>query len=480
MLLGGPQAACPVLRRRSSHPTHARLFHWLDPYEPPGRTWAEQAAYLEELADSLIETRAEGRDPELDHPTLAAGYACLAEFVEHELTREDVGREATARGPGEAPRLDLASIYGRGPEQSYLYDESDGARLLVDRPRGAAGDIDLPRNRQGRALIGEPRNDRSLIMSQLHLALMLFHNAAVTWVAGRSGPGRATFEEARRLARWHYQWVVLHDLLPRLVGRDLSLSLLARSEEAPTARMAVYGPEPRAMVPLEFSLGAFLARHSLLRSSDELNDDPRGRSPLRSAATPRWDLRGGRVLPDGCGVQWDRLVSIDGSVPKRCRRLNTMLPSWVHVLPPELGGGSMVARNLARAWHCGLPSGQDVARALGLVPVRPGSDPLWVYVLSEAEDPPNDGLQLVGVGARIVAEVLVGVIATDPESFLSREPAWQPVFGSRGRDFDLAELLRFARVPLSADGLGSRRPRLGGATVRRLYPGGETAMVERI
>jgi hypothetical protein len=29
------------------------------------------------------------------------------------------------------------------------------------------------------------------------------------------------FETARRLTRWHYQWAVIHDFLPRFVGDEL-------------------------------------------------------------------------------------------------------------------------------------------------------------------------------------------------------------------------------------------------------------------
>ena len=90
------------------------------------------------------------------------------------------------------PRLDLDSVYGLGPEvQPYLYDwDSDppGVRLLVGcNPRD--GTEDLPRNQQERALIADPRNDENLIVAQLHLLFIRFHNAVVDHLAARRTPG---------------------------------------------------------------------------------------------------------------------------------------------------------------------------------------------------------------------------------------------------------------------------------------------------
>ena len=49
------------------------------------------------------------------------------------------------------------------------------------------------------------------------------------------------------------------------------------------------------------------------------------------------------------------------------------------------------------------------------------STPLWYYVLCEAERKAG-GEQLGPVGGRIVAEVLVGLLAADPRSYLRVEP----------------------------------------------------------
>ena len=77
--------------------------------------------------------------------------------------------------------------------KARLY-ETDGATLALGRevePGGSSGH-DLQRNKHDRALIGDPRNDENLIVSQLQVAFLRFHNAVANRVAsaqpGLDGP----------------------------------------------------------------------------------------------------------------------------------------------------------------------------------------------------------------------------------------------------------------------------------------------------
>ena len=61
----------------------------------------------------------------------------------------------------------------------------------------------------------------------------------------------------------------------------------------------------------------------------------------------------------------------------------------------------------------------------------------------------EDGLRLGPVGGRIVGEVIVGLLQTDPDSYLSVEPAWRPTLPTRSRDrddFRMVDVLSFAAV----------------------------------
>jgi hypothetical protein len=70
--------------------------------------------------------------------------------------------------------------------------------------------------------------------------------------------------------------------------------------------------------------------------------------------------------------------------------------------------------------------------------------PLWFYILREAEVA-ADGEHLGPVGGRIVAEVIVGLIRGDRQSYLRQDPDWTPTYGSGG-SFFMVDLLEAAGV----------------------------------
>src|SRR5437879_912539 len=111
------------------------------------------------------------------------------------------------------PAFDLDNVYGRGPDdQPYMYD-GDGSFLLGDPIQGGdPGAKDLSRNNANprRALIGDPRNDENSIVSQLQGLFLRFHNRTLS-----DNPGLA-FGDIQKLVRFHYQYVILNDFLPRL------------------------------------------------------------------------------------------------------------------------------------------------------------------------------------------------------------------------------------------------------------------------
>jgi Animal haem peroxidase len=102
------------------------------------------------------------------------------------------------------PRANLEGLYGGGPAGSpYLYAKHDPAELLL-----SAGGSDVPRNHEGIALIGDPRNDVHLFMSQMTVAFIKLHNRLVDRLREDETPEDARFEQARRVATSHYQHVI--------------------------------------------------------------------------------------------------------------------------------------------------------------------------------------------------------------------------------------------------------------------------------
>jgi len=232
----------------------------------------------------------------------------------------------------------------------------------------------------------------------------------------------------------------------------------------------------------------------MARPSYLIND--RIRMPVANNASriPLFSQQGGRTeslngfgaLPPGWGVQWkyflpgirDAEGDNDEFLPQPSYKVDTSvchplgeLPDRV-ALPEVLAPGadpaaaqSLPVRNLLRGLRLGLPSGQDVARAMGVTPLTEaelygglalsdeqrgdleGRAPLWFYVLKEAEI--RSGAAHLGpVGGRIVAEVLIGLLAEDPLSFLSVDPTWTPFLDARteGR-FTLSDIVNLGLPP---------------------------------
>lgn len=246
------------------------------------------------------------------------------------------------------PRFDLDSLYGRGPAQSpYLYEwlDSDfrGVKLLAGRNPftdpvdGEELDPqDLPRNEQGRALIGDPRNDENIIVGQLQLAFIKFHDRLVDRVKSKLRlSGAALFEETRRLVTWHYQWVVVHDFLRRIAGADVVDEIL-RTDAAgnPSVALKFFSWQKRPFMPVEFSVAAYRFAHSMVRPDYDLKDGHR-RADLRrqgQAAAPGSPQR----LPapaEPVDIDWSRFVSIEGSGPQPSRRIDIRLAPPLMKLP---------------------------------------------------------------------------------------------------------------------------------------------------
>jgi hypothetical protein len=63
-------------------------------------------------------------------------------------------------------------------------------------------------------------------------------------------------------------------------------------------------------------------------------------------------------------------------------------------------------------------SRDDLAELRSIYPSFDVSTPLWYYILREAELM-EEGLHLSPVGGRIVGEVFIGLLQTDPNSYIT-------------------------------------------------------------
>jgi hypothetical protein len=417
--------------------------------------------------DALVEKMRSRPREGNDNAYTPAGFTYLGQFIDHDITFDPISTLDQKLDPEavvnfRTPRLDLDSVYGSGPKvQPYLYDWPDsplaGAKFLIGS--GEAPEVeDLPRNHAGRALIGDPRNDENVIVAQLHLLFLKFHNAVVD----RLGPEvEQPFEKAQELVRRHYQWIVVHEFLPQVVAEGTLAEVLTDGDAGPEVQLTYFKWRGHPSIPVEFSAAAYRFGHSMARSRYSTRRSMTRAKPLFP------DLRRLSWLPAELEIEWDLFFDLGTPPgPQRGFRIDPHIAGPLFTLPE--GDKELPRRNLLRAKRFGLPSGQAVACRMGQAELSDeelGLDteplknfrglqkgtPLWYYILCEAaaQEVPFGtgtlrGAQLGPVGGRIVAEVLLGLIKADPSSFLNTKRPWRPTFGGEEGKFGVADLIRVA------------------------------------
>jgi len=224
--------------------------------------------------------------------------------------------------------------------------------------------------------------------------------------------------------------VVLREFLPTLVGADLVRSLLDKGP-------SFYRPAHEPFMPLEFADAAYRYGHSQIRHLYTLNS-----ASAPTAIFP--DLIGFRPVSRNHHVDWTRFFDANGR-PRaaRAKKIDGRLVGALIALPVALTGEthveefhSLAVRDLERGQGVGLPSGEAVARRLDETPLSRdeigvarvgwrGETPLWYYIQREA-DVRCGGNRLGPVGARIVGEVLIGLLNLDPTSVRHAPDDWRP------------------------------------------------------
>lgn len=446
------------------------------PFNPPTR------ALLEQLGDFMADPgRGAGGDS-----NIPAGYTYFGQFVDHDITLDidsnlNAEQDATKLNNMRSPSLDLDSLYGLGPAMDpflYVFPNSGpptaikfllGTNLSFGGggPGGGGGsgpmsvptNSDLPRASTQTALIGDPRNDENLIVSQFHFAMLRFHNAVVDMLVA-SGFSGDIFLEAKREVTHHYQWAVVNDFLTRVCG--------AAAVNAAMSSVAAPLGSPFAM-PVEFAVAAYRFGHSMIREGYFVNQAQPTASLGDVFAFARNPL-----LPVFSNWVVDFNAFFDtGLTPVQsnlANKIDSTLAPTLDVLPGFTGLMAMLAtRNLLRGLALGLPSGQGAANYLG-VPVMTEAQlkqglipdevalleskgklllkktPLWYYVLREAAVL-GGGNQLGPLGARIVAETFARMLKRSPDSFVNATSAFAPWLPSATPgDFTVADLLHFSGV----------------------------------
>jgi hypothetical protein len=186
---------------------------------------------------------------------------------------------------------------------------------------------------------------------------------------------------------------------------------------------------------------------------------------------PRRDLRGGPITVE-YRIDWKNFF--DTGLPptagenRDSKKIQPKLSGPLLPLPRDIipdtqanlqepAESHLAIRTLDRGRRMQLPSGQEVACRMDIEPLE-GKDlwgdlpfkkqhaPLWYYILKEAEVK-EKGERLGPVGGRIVAEVILGLLLDDNESYIKKMPDWKPVLPSREKEkFTIVDLLKVAKV----------------------------------
>jgi Animal haem peroxidase len=479
---GATAPAQPVSPLISGH--FGRIFHGLSAFAPETPEVREALRDIGKPGGILDAKDALDKGPVLlitdpglsannpNNPTHTAGTTFMGQFLDHDMTFDVGSKLGRATEPhfsvnARTPAFDLDSVYGGGPVASpQLYEPDDHALLRIE----SGGQFeDLPRTADSTAIIGDPRNDEHLIIAGLQCAFIRFHNEAVE--LARAAGVEDPFARARRLTTWHYHWLILHEFLPQFVGQALVDDVLRNGRR-------FYRPSLGAFIPVEFQAAAYRFGHSMVRPSYRANmkgDDGKPFfglifSPTASGPDPV-DLRGGCRAPRRF-VGWQTFFDFGDGEVKTNKRIDTKISTPLFTLP--LGAiashdppTALPQRNLLRQLTWKLASGQALARKMRLPALAQGdlselagygldfdrSTPLWYYVLKEAEVM-ADGLHLGPVGGRIVAEVIIGLLQTDPAGYLTVQPNWRPTLPSKSGSgqFRMVDFLAFAGVDPSSRG----------------------------
>jgi Animal haem peroxidase len=401
-----------------------------------------------------------------------SAFVYLGQFLDHDLTCDETRLEHASQAPERTanfhlPRLNLESVYGGGPSKTpELYDlsERDAEMFLLGETK-ATGKIPSTRNdfrrRNSKPLLADARNDQHLIIAQLHIVFLQFHNRIIDSLrhgafADVAFSNESIFETARRLVVWHYQWIIRNEFLRWFVLAEVLIDI---EENGPRLFKPVTG-EAIPSLPIEFTQAAFRFGHSAVQKQYDINrwvGLVRLRDLLRKNPAAN-----GEQLPANRVVDWDRFTRTWGGNANFAENIDPLisedmfdLPAAAMPIPFKTQPPPLPEMTLLRGSRIGLPSGQEASRAAGVRPLRPeqigfdaegnqflhsrGFDektPLWYYILREAEALGirkfRGGECLGPLGSRIVAEVLLGVLNADPGHYLNVDPGWAPlsaVFG---------------------------------------------------
>lgn len=408
----------------------ARLFPELNPLQVSDQD-------LIALAETMKESPGNKKS---DSKAISNGLSIFSQFLAHDLTFESTskfhGRPEIGRFQNDRTiNLDLDCLYGQ-KTQSFFYNANPKAKdkLLLGKKyeEGGAVWFDLQRNSQHKAIIPDARNDENIIVSRMQVLFIHFHNKLIDRLKEKCYKGDV-FQEAKRIAIWHYHWLIIHEYLYKIMDWEIFERIKNRGCQ--------YFTRPH-FLPLEFSGAAFRVGHSQTRQLNRINADTEKNLFELGSFTTMEEY-----------VDWRYLFNFGDGRCQFAKLIDTKIGTAFHDIPfidsDKAEERSLPFLNLRRGVLYGLPSGEDVANRMGFEPIEVAETtdlngtPLWYYILREAELLGHKGEHLGPVGSTILGECFFTLMQQDDYSFLKVHPKWKPTLGKDIGEFDFIDLVRF-------------------------------------
>jgi hypothetical protein len=351
----------PTFGYADRNPREASGRHGFDPAEfhgftnlfgkPPGdkrSRWGKDLKTTREIFEALY-TALPQVTPR-DNPNIPAGYTYLLQLVAHDLVNSSEPLWVAADSDitvsnARSTSLQLDTLYGGGPTICPLAfvppvgeaEPDYSTQLRIGRVRdasslqltGACPFRDLPRvtaqvpqawadaaaapqdgttsqflanfDNPAQLYIADVRNGEGAILSQVAVLFSILHNAIARKLTAL--PATARFAYARAAVLHMYHAVIRHDLLKRLLHKDIYARLSKRHASSPDW---LWRGHP---MPYEFSHGAFRIGHGMPRSHYDLN------TILSEQLTLGNLLQGGFLggpLPASWIVEWGKFFEFGG------------------------------------------------------------------------------------------------------------------------------------------------------------------------
>lgn len=368
--------------------------------------------------------------------SISGVYTYIGQMIAHDIVPNTNRLSASMDVTSD---LNLDSLYGNSPLYSYQFPDAhpiffENHRFKLHKISevidGKAYSItDFPRDIQTKnnhrifpAIIPEARNDENVIVAQLHLLFLKFHNLLVDYKMA------ANALEARQFVTLVFQKIVISEFLESFLHKEVFRVYFGNSC-SPLSLLGVNG------VPKYFSHAAFRFGHSGVRKSYTIRDYTTSKMklklhemfkksiPLTPSNNINWDHFFLTNPEDGERLNDNHALKIDTNISEGMGLINNSS----HVFPTA----NIVERNLNASCDSSLISGfemylklateinrQNMSEDLPLefvcslsnsnisgLGVTSKSLTLWPYILLEAEKT-QKGNKLGVMGSILVAEVL--------------------------------------------------------------------------